>query len=194
MIGLTGGIASGKTTIAKMFAELGANIIDADELARQVVLPGSDGLNNIVAHFGQQILQPDGTLDRRKLRNIVFHSTSEKQWLNTELHPRIRNLILSSLAQPTQTYHLLVVPLLFENGLADLCQRVCVVDVAVATQIARAKARDQDQNNIELIIAAQIDRTERLGLADDIISNEHSTEKSRQQVINLHNIYLNLLD
>ncbi|MGL4899407.1 MAG: dephospho-CoA kinase, partial [Shewanella sp.] len=128
VVGLTGGIGSGKTTVANLFAELGITLVDADIVAREVVAKGSAGLNAIVAHFGSQILTPEGELDRGKLRQRIFSHDEERLWLNQLLHPMIRQTMLTQVNQATSPYVIMVVPLLFENGLDSLVNRVLVVD------------------------------------------------------------------
>ncbi|WP_139299087.1 dephospho-CoA kinase, partial [Vibrio vulnificus] len=142
VIGLTGGIASGKTTVANLFQQhFAIDIVDADIVARQVVAPGSAGLAAIVDHFGADILTREGELDRGQLRQRIFAHAEEKQWLNALLHPMIRRKMIEDLAQVSSPYALLVVPLLVENQLQTLCDRVLVVDVEEKTQLQRTMDR-----------------------------------------------------
>ncbi len=143
IIGLTGGIASGKTTVADLFQQhFDIDLIDADIIARQVVEPKSNGLVAIEQHFGSAVITEEGTLDRAKLRECIFSSEQEKQWLNSLLHPLIREQMLQEIKQVRSPYALLVVPLLIENKLQSMVDRVLVVDVLAKTQIQRTMQRD----------------------------------------------------
>lgn len=195
VVGLTGGIGSGKTTVSNLFAELGAEIIDADIVARQVVEKGSPLLAKIVEHFGQQILTAEKELDRTALRQIVFNNEAEKNWLNNLLHPAIRAEMVKKLQESTACYVLWVVPLLIENKLTEFCDRILVVDVSPEIQLERATKRDQSKvETIQKIMDSQVSREERLSYADDVIENnlplEQSLPKIRQQVEVLHQQYL----
>ncbi|MDG1751324.1 MAG: dephospho-CoA kinase [Thalassotalea sp.] len=175
IVGLTGGIGSGKTTVSNMFAELGVEVIDADIVARQVVAPNSEALVKIVEHFGQDILNKNGELNRGTLRSKIFSNENEKQWLNALLHPLIRQNILNELALASGDYCILSAPLLLENNLQALVNRVLVVDISVATQLSRTCQRDSsNQQEVNAIINSQISREKRLTFADDIINNESS--------------------
>jgi len=179
VVGLTGGIASGKTTVADLIAAQGINLVDADIVAREVVAIGSDGLAQISAHFGSDILLDDGSLDRVLLREKIFSDKTSKQWLNDLLHPLIRTELLAQLAASDSLYTLLVVPLLVENKLTTLCDHVLVVDVAEQTQIQRTIARDNvSAQQAEAILQSQASREQRLAAADSVIVNN-----DRQQVI-----------
>lgn len=172
IVGLTGGIGSGKTTIANMFIEKGVTIVDADLVARKVVQPHSKALNQIVSHFGDEILLSNGELNRAELRHRIFANDNDKQWLNNLLHPLIRQEIIDELAVAPNPYCILVAPLLFENNLHKMVDRTLVVDVPVNVQIERTCARDNsDKKEVLSIINSQISRSERLALADDIIKN-----------------------
>jgi dephospho-CoA kinase len=194
IIGLTGGIGSGKTTVSDMFAELNIDIIDADIVAREVVEPGSSALIAIGEHFGSEYITDQQQLDRNKLRSRIFNNPEDKLWLNNLLHPLIRQEILAQLANAQSNYCILVAPLLLENGLNKLVNKVLVVDVNESCQIERTVARDASSSaEIKRIIASQINRKERLNFADDIVDNQDSSkEEVRQQVYNLHLKYLNL--
>ena len=197
IVGLTGGIGSGKSTIANLFALLDVPIIDADIVAREVVEKGSPLLTKIVEHFGQHILDKQGNLDRTALRQIVFHSEQEKKWLNQLLHPAIRAEMLRQLEAVSAPYVLWVVPLLIENKLSELCDRVLVVDVLPDIQLERAIKRDESKaETIQNIIAAQVDRQTRLNYADDVIENNLPLEENAinlaHQVAKLHHRYLDL--
>ncbi|EGR7965423.1 dephospho-CoA kinase [Vibrio vulnificus] len=192
VIGLTGGIASGKTTVANLFQQhFAIDIVDADIVARQVVAPGSAGLTAIVDHFGVDILTHEGELDRGKLRQRIFAHSEEKQWLNALLHPMIRRKMIEDLAQVSSPYALLVVPLLVENQLQTLCDRVLVVDVEEKTQLQRTMDRDGvDEQQVRAILKAQASRHERLALADDVIKNDSKDQNLLQQITDLHQKYL----
>ncbi|POC08904.1 dephospho-CoA kinase [Vibrio vulnificus] len=192
VIGLTGGIASGKTTVANLFQQhFAIDIVDADIVARQVVAPGSAGLTAIVDHFGVDILTHEGELDRGQLRQRIFAHSEEKQWLNALLHPMIRRKMIEDLAQVSSPYALLVVPLLVENQLQTLCDRVLVVDVEEKTQLQRTMVRDGvDEQQVRAILKAQASRHERLALADDVIKNESKDQNLLQQITDLHQKYL----
>ncbi|WP_386697267.1 dephospho-CoA kinase [Lonepinella sp. MS14436] len=197
IIGLTGGIGSGKTTIANLFAEQGVPLVDADVVARQVVEKGSPLLEQIAVHFGQEILTENGELNRAVLREKVFNNASEKHWLNQLLHPAIRAECLVQLQAQTAPYVLFVVPLLIENKLTALCDRVLVVDVSVETQLDRASQRDNNKRQlIQQIINTQVSRNERLKVADDVINNDgdfaQTKSELRQKVLELHQYYLQL--
>ena len=199
VVGLTGGIGSGKSTIAELFAELGVSIVDADLVARQVVEKGSPLLAEIAAHFGPEILLEDGALNRAALREKVFNHESEKQWLNQLLHPAIRHEMLQQLAAQDAPYCIFMVPLLIENKLTALCQRVLVVDVSEQTQMTRASQRDNNQLAlIKNIVQSQVSRSERLQHADDVINNDADLNESlpqlKQKVLDLHHLYLQLAE
>lgn len=193
VIGLTGGIGSGKTAATDAFANLGIDIIDADQVARDVVAKGSEGLNQIVAHFGTEILLESGELDRAALRERVFQNNSEKQWLNSLLHPMIRQRMLALIDASKSVYCVLSVPLLIENNMTSLCERVVVVDCSEATQQARAMARDGSSKQIIAnIMASQASREERLAAADDVLNNSGTLAQLNAQVSALHLHYLKL--
>lgn len=194
VIGLTGGIASGKTTVANIFQkEFGIEVVDADIVARQVVEPGSEGLAQISQHFGQSIIQPDGCLDRARLREIIFAQPSEKEWLNHLLHPMIRKEMMKALENVRSEYALLVIPLMVENNLQSLADKVIVVDVEQDTQIQRTVERDNV--NIEqarAILASQATREQRLAIADYVIKNNTKNQKLLYQITELHKKFLEM--
>ncbi|WP_325891593.1 dephospho-CoA kinase [Grimontia sp. NTOU-MAR1] len=193
VVGVTGGIGSGKTTVANLFAEKGIEVIDADVIARQVVEPGSEGLKAIEEKFGAFILNDDGTLNRGALREHVFSHPEDKDWLNGLLHPKIRQEMITQTAQAKSLYCLLVIPLLVENSLQSLCQRVLVVDVSEATQVTRTTQRDQvSPEQVKNILAAQATRQQRLEAADDVIFNENDSKALSEQIETLHHQYLDL--
>ncbi len=195
IVGLTGGIGSGKTTIANLFANLGVPLVDADVVAREVVEKDSPLLSKIVEHFGPQILTKQGELNRAALREIVFHHDEEKQWLNNLLHPAIRERMKQQLSEQTAPYTLFVVPLLIENKLTALCDRILVVDVSPQTQLARSAQRDNNNfEQIQRIINSQVSQQERLQWADDVINNDADLAQNlphlQQKVLELHQFYL----
>ena len=193
VVGLTGGIGSGKSTVAGMFAALEIDLIDADVAAREVVAPGTPALAEIVEHFGPDILMADGSLDRRELRRVIFHQEQEKHWLETLLHPLIRRWLTQQISDRRSTYCLLISPLLLETGQAEMVDRILVVDVSVETQISRTLARDGgEERTVRAIIAAQIGRSQRLEHGDDIIDNELPVRSLRQRVEKLHQQYLTM--
>ncbi|HDX8374537.1 dephospho-CoA kinase [Aeromonas dhakensis] len=192
VVAITGGIGSGKTTVANQFAELGIEVVDADIIAREVVEPGTPALAAIAAHFGADVIAPDGRLDRRQLRERVFTDPQAKGWLNALLHPLIRSEMQRQCAAARSPYCLLVVPLLVENRLTALANRVLVIDVDEATQIERTCRRDGvSREQAEAILAAQASRTERLAAADDVLDNQNSTpEAIKSRIFALHETYL----
>jgi len=193
VIGLTGGIGSGKTAVSDLFAKRGIDIIDADVIAREVVLPGTPGLDAIVQRFGQTILQADGTLNRPALRSQVFASDEDKAWLNNLLHPLIREAMLQAIAASRSPYCILSVPLLIENGLDKIVSRVLVVDCPEALQLSRALKRDNsDEATIRSIMKSQATRQQRIDKSDDIIDNSASFADLVPQVEALHQCYLAL--
>jgi len=192
IVGLTGGIGSGKTTIANLFVKLGIDIIDADVIARDVVALDSPGLKAIAKYFGDDYIQVDGTLDRALLRKKIFSNDTDKRWLNELLHPLIRQQITTELSSATSNYCLLVAPLLIENKLTNLVDRVLVIDVNEADQISRTTKRDKNSiAQVQAIIASQINRADRLKHADDVIENNaHSFDTLETAVLKLHQSYL----
>jgi len=192
VVGLTGGIASGKTTVADLIAAQGINLVDADIVAREVVAIGSNGLKQISAHFGGQILQGDGSLNRVLLREKIFSNDANKQWLNNLLHPMIRSELLTQLAASNSPYTLLVVPLLVENKLTTLCDHVLVVDVEEQVQIARTMARDNvSAQQVKAILQSQATRAQRLAAADSVIVNNDRQQLAHDTTI-LHQKFLEL--
>jgi dephospho-CoA kinase len=198
-IGLTGGIASGKSTVCKYFAELGVPIVDTDVISRELVKPGQPALAEIVTHFGHQALREDGQLNRPWLRQRIFSSDQERNALNAILHPRIRTEAraqLEALNSTSAPYALLVVPLLLESGeYAPLIDRVLIVDLDADSQLERLMQRDGiDLAQAQAILRAQVSRAQRLAHADDIIDNSGSNEKLRAAVTRLHQDYAQRAD
>ena len=193
LVGLTGGIASGKTLVTDYFKTLGALIIDADVLAREVVVPGSVGLDALSAHFGAGILTEEGTLNRAALRHIVFANPAEREFLDGTLHPLIRQLSEQRIAAARQEGHAYIiyaVPLLLETNQQGRYDRIVVIDVPESVQLQRLLARDDStETEAKAILAAQTSRERRLSIADDVIDNSGSKAATKVQVSNLHRQY-----
>ena len=191
VVGLTGGIGSGKTAASDHFKQLGIEIIDADIASRAVVEPGTTALQNIAAHFGPDILLEDGSLDRAALRKKIFADANAKQWLESLLHPLIADEIARGLTEARSPYAIFVSPLLIESGQDVMCDRILVIDVPEEVQVQRTVTRDNnDEAQVERIIASQAPRRHRLDKADDIIENSAGLEQLLQQVDTLHQTYL----
>lgn len=194
-IGLTGGIASGKSSVAEMFAELGAVLVDTDQVAREVVARGQPGLAAVSAEFGADILTPEGSLDRGKLRSIIFANAASRRRLEAILHPLIRQRTLQLLETAQGPYAIAVVPLLVETDFGSLVDRVLVVDCRRETQLKRLMHRDGlSEAEALAAIDAQIDRDSRLEAADDVIDNDGPPDATRRQVGILHPRYLAIAD
>lgn len=193
-IGLTGGIGCGKSTAAGMFAELGAGIIDTDEIAHSLTAPGQPALQTIREHFGDAFFLPDGSLDRAALRRLIFSSAEAKAELEAILHPLIRREVETRAARNRAPYLVIVVPLLLEAGnYRQLVQRAVVVDCEEETQVARATGRGGlTASEVRAIMANQMSRSERLQHADDILSNGGELENLRRQVAALHAKFMQL--
>lgn len=192
-IGLTGGIASGKSTVANMFAELGVPVIDTDEIAHELVAPGGAALAAVTKAFGEDVLTDDGALDRKLMRRVVFADSDKRRKLEGILHPLIRSVALERAADSDGPYVLFVVPLLFETGFDALVDRTVTVDCPEAVQIERLIARDGISRDEALkIISAQIGRAERRNRADDIIDTSGELEATRREVDELHSRYREL--
>ncbi|AXY43643.1 dephospho-CoA kinase [Halomonas sp. JS92-SW72] len=193
IIGVTGGIASGKSTVARAFEALGVPWVDADDVAREVVEPGEPALAEIHERFGRRVLNHDGTLNRRALREIVFADPAQRRWLESVTHPRIRARLVEHLARLEASgapYVLLVSPLLFESGQSEMADRCLVIDVPEALQIERTAARDDvDEAQARAIVAAQMPRAERLARADDVLDNGGSEAEMRRRVAELDRRY-----
>ncbi|RZA04505.1 MAG: dephospho-CoA kinase [Moraxellaceae bacterium] len=193
IVGLTGGIGSGKSAVSSKFEQLGIDVIDADVVSREVVKIDSYALNEIAQHFGLEILQQDGSLDRQTLREIVFANLQEKAWLENLLHPIIRNQIITQLHQSKSPYAILSSPLLLETNQYELVNRILVVDATEELQIERACLRDANKvEQIKKIMATQMNRSTRCSRADDIIHNHGAIHELDVQVHRLHSQYLSL--
>ena len=187
IIGLTGGIGSGKTAVSDTFEKLGITVVDADLASRVVVEKGKPCLVEIAKHFGDDILNENDELNRAKLREIIFNSDSEKLWLESLLHPAIAEQIKDELNASESPYTILVSPLLLETNQRDFCDKVLVVDVPIEIQMERTTKRDGvSEDQVKSIIKSQINRDERLQLADEIILNEGSIEDLEMIVRQLH--------
>lgn len=192
-VGLTGGIASGKSTVAKFFGALGVPIIDTDQVAREVVEPGQPPLERLVERFGRGILTPDGHLDRPKLREIVFSDPRARTDLEALTHPAIGSAVEAWSGAAGGPYQILIVPLLVEKNLASQVDRVLLVDCDEELQIRRLQARDGSTvEQARAILAAQTSRAARLKVAHDVIQNEGDLSAVRDQVSQLHARYLEL--
>jgi dephospho-CoA kinase len=193
IIGLTGGIGSGKSEASKRFTERGILVVDADVVAREVVKPGEPALQEIATHFGPDILDADGNLNRAKLREVIFSNPTEKHWLESLLHPIINAEIRRQLAGTTSPYSILASPLLLETRQFQLVDRILVVDASEQHQLERASKRDKNNEaQIKAIMQTQLSRQERCARATDIIQNHGSIDELDVQVEKLHQFYLEL--
>lgn len=193
ILGLTGGIGSGKSAVAEYFIAQGVHLVDADHAARWVVEPGRPALGKIVEHFGSNILDADGQLDRSALRARIFANAEDRRWLEALLHPLIGQEIMQSLARAESPYAILVSPLLVESGQHKLTQRVLVVDAPEQLQVQRTIARDQTSvEQVQAILKAQASREERLKHAHDVLTNDRDLHWLQSEVERLHNFYLTL--
>jgi dephospho-CoA kinase len=194
-VALTGGIASGKTTVANLFAAHGIPLVDTDLIAREVVEPGQPALGAVARAFGDDVLGPDGRLDRRLLREIIFDDPTARARLEAILHPAIRAEMARQSAAAAQAgpYQILVIPLLAEGGRRDHVDRVLVVDAPEAVQVERLMARDSvTREQAQASLLAQAKRETRLGIADDVVTNTGRIEDLREQVAALHERYVKL--
>ncbi len=193
IIGLTGGIGSGKTAASDYFETLGICVVDADVEARTVVEPGTETLEKIKQHFGSDVVNEDGSLNRPWLREKVFQNPEERVWLESVTHPAIRQCIVDKLAASQSPYSILVSPLLFESGQDKLTDRVLLIDVPETLQIERASQRDQNSEaQVKAILKAQLSRENRRSKADDIIINDQDLSYLQAECLKLHNHYLSL--
>jgi dephospho-CoA kinase len=195
-VGLTGGIASGKTTISNLFVELGVVVIDTDVISRNLLAPGELAYRQVCAHFGKQILFDNGEIDRATLRNIIFSNPQQKSWLETMLHPLIFQRSHDAIVENSRaSYVLVVVPLLFETNFQSLVDRILVVDCPADQQIQRLKKRDDiDDNLANSMLAQQLSNAERLTRAHDIINNRDDDADLATQVAALHQFYSELAE
>ena len=193
IIGLTGGIGSGKSAAAKLFSGFGISVVDADQASREVVKKGEPALLSISDYFGEEILNKDGSLDRAKLRVLVFKDEKKRKWLQSLMYPITNRWIIDAIEKSDSSYTILMNPLLIESRQYKWCRRIVVVDVSVETQIDRTMRRDDNtRDQVESIIAAQVNRARRLEYADDIINNDQSPNELAEKVAQLHRAYLKL--
>tara|TARA_X000001036_G_scaffold59527_1_gene49416 strand:- start:329 stop:922 length:594 start_codon:yes stop_codon:yes gene_type:complete len=195
IIGLTGGIGSGKSAAGIEFEKLGIAVIDADEIAQKASLKNSKAYKEIVEYFGASILDNSQNIDRRKLRNIVFNDDEQKKKLEQILHPAIREDISFAISNSKSPYTIIMVPLIYETNSKDNYNRILVIDCDEDIQISRAVTRDgASEEDIKKIINSQATKKERLSIADDVISNNSSIEKLSEKVLHLHKNYLELIN
>ena len=193
VVAITGGIGSGKSAVSDRFKHLGIKIVDADIASREVVKPGQPALASIREHFGANVIQGDGALDRAQLRALVFANPDERKWLERLLHPLINAYLERELATAASPYAILVSPLLKETGQSRFANRILVVDVPERVQLERTMARDSnDETQVRAIMAAQSSRAVRLEMADDIIVNDAGFEALDDTVAELHRRYMDL--
>ncbi len=193
IVGLTGGIGSGKTLVSDYFKSLGITVVDADVVSREVVEPGTEALEKIAAHFGPDILTIDGELNRRALRDIIFNSPEQKQWLESLLHPLIGMETIRQLQASQSPYTIFVSPLLIEIGQYKMTDRILVVDAPESLQIKRTSQRDNtSEESVQAIMETQASRNKRLEMANDVILNDGDMDSLRQKIDALHKTYLSL--
>lgn len=193
VLGLTGGIASGKSAAAQRFAELGVHVVDADQASRWVVEPGRPALAQLVERYGPGLLQADGSLDRAALRKVIFEDAQQRRWVEALLHPLIANEIAESLASATSPYAVFVSPLMVESGQYRITQRLLVIDAPEVLRVERTLARDNtNPAQVQAILKAQASREERLRHADDVLVNDRDLAWLRAEVERLHHFYLTL--
>lgn len=195
IIGLTGGIGSGKSVASDKFKSLGITIVDADIASRTVVEPGKPALKEIEDHFGSGIITAEGKLDRNNLREIIATDPEERKWLESVTHPKIGEQITKEISESTSVYTLFVAPLLLETNSQEMCSRVVVVDVPKDVQIRRTAKRDKvSPNQVEQMVAAQMEREKRLEKADDVLLNSGTIEDLEKQVEELHKKYIQMAE
>jgi len=194
-IALTGGIASGKSTVADLFAEYGIPVIDTDVIARELVQPGMPALDEIRFAFGNDVVDEEGKLDRKSMRKVVFSDPERRKELESILHPRIRDGVVAQSEATNGPYQIIAVPLLVGSPIQQFMDRVLVVDCDEETQMRRLLARDaENEEQARRILASQASRQDRLAIADDVISNDDELTDTRSQVDALHSKYLILAD
>ena len=191
IIGLTGGIGSGKSAAANFFQNEGISVIDTDQLARKVIDKDTPGYSKVVDSFGANILDNNDSIDRAKLREAVFHDSEKRKILESITHPLVRELMVQKISSSTSPYSIIMVPLIFETNSAKNYDRVLVIDCDVEIQLERAMARDENSADlIQKIIDSQCSRSERLSIANDVIPNNHSIEDLQKRSLAMHNFYL----
>ena len=195
VVGLTGGIGSGKTIASDRFEELGVKVVDADIASRVVVEIGKPALSSIEGQFGSDVISDDGSLNRAKLREIIFKDDEAKSWLESLLHPLIGQHILDEIASATSRYVILVSPLLFETTQFQMCNRTLLIDVPKDIQILRTAKRDKvPESQVEKIIASQMDRDQKISKADDVIVNDGEIGDLISKIDKIHQRYIELAD
>lgn len=195
VVGLTGGIGSGKTAVSDRFQALGVHVVDGDLASRAVLAPGQPAVRAVAEHFGREVLNDDGSLDRAALRRRVFADEDDRRWLEALTHPLIGEWLRDQLAAGTSPYCLLVNPILIESGQASRCHRVLVVDAPESAQVERTMDRDgNSEAQVRAIMAAQVDRQRRLAAADDVIVNDRDLAHLDAEVARLHEKYLALAE
>ena len=191
IIGLTGGIGSGKSAAANFFQNEGISVIDTDQLARKVIQKDTPGYSKVVDSFGANILDNNDSIDRAKLREEVFHDNEKRKILESITHPLVRELMVQKISSSTSPYSIIMVPLIFETNSAKNYDRVLVIDCDVEIQLARATIRDENSADlIQKIIDSQCSRSERLSIANDVIPNNHSIEDLKKRSLAMHKFYL----
>ena len=191
IIGLTGGIGSGKSAAADFFQNEGISVIDTDQLSRKVIEKDTPGYSKVVDSFGTNILDNNDSIDRAKLREEVFHDDEKREILESITHPLVRELMVQKISSSTSPYTIIMVPLIFETNSAKNYDRVLVIDCDVEIQLERAMARDENSADlIQKIIDSQCSRSERLSIANDVIPNNHSIEDLKKRSLAMHNFYL----
>ncbi len=189
-IGLTGGIGSGKSTVCKIFSEFGVPVIDADIIAHSLVRPGMLALEEIAKAFGKELISNDGTLDRKKIRDLIFTNETERKKLEDILHPAVYKEISVQVENINSKYCIISIPLLIETDASDTVDRILVIDVPRELQLQRASNRDKtNKSDIKSIIDSQISREDRLAAADDIVNNDGNIENLHRQISGLHEYY-----
>lgn len=193
IVGLSGGIGSGKTAASNLFSEQGVNVVDTDILARQALQIGSPLLIKVFNHLGQQLKLEDGSLDRAALRTLIFNDSNAKNWLEDLVHPWVKEETFKALAKANSAYVLLSSPLLIESGQLNLVDRLLIIDIPESLQVERTRLRDNNPESlVKKIIQQQISRQERLLQADDVIDNSQDLNHLKKQVDALHQQYLQL--
>ena len=187
VVGLTGGIGSGKSAATAIFEDLGIDVVDADLASREAVLPGSKVLDQIQKKFGDEILLEDQSLNRAKLREIIFDNSEDKTWLEQLLHPEIRHIIQSKLENSSSEYVILVSPLLFETDQHEFCNTTILIDSSLNSQVSRTSKRDSvSEDSVKKIISAQMSRDDKLKIAKIVINNDDSLEQLESNVKKVH--------
>jgi len=193
IIGLTGGIGSGKSAAANFFQNEGVTVIDADQLAREVINPNSQGFQSVVDYFGSRIIGEDGSIDRAQLREEIFDDQDKKKVLESITHPLVKDLMSERIASSTSSYLIIMVPLIFETNSMSAYNRILVIDCDVTLQMKRASLRDNNSSEqIQKILDSQCSRSERLSIANDVIPNNDSLENLKTRSLAMHKFYLEL--